>query len=171
MSKKEELKKVKDKIEGMSVDNQPKGLGDLIDFSRLFRVKGTEGLWFPVQINKKGSIHIHKMGMVLFGSFEHDGTKRMVKKENIVPIMKYYFYTLDHNKTVTIQEVFNNLNTHFIDVDIDSSKHFDKLMSLMVPNYDPDKFKDYHARLILGWYKVIKNKIINIEKKHHVESL
>lgn len=164
MSKKEELKKVKDKIEGMSVDNQPKGLGDLIDFTRLFRVKEIDGIWMPIS-------KVRKSGMILMRSFQYDNVKKMVKKDKLIPIMKYYFYTLDHNKTITIQEVFNNLNTHFIDVDIDSSKHFDKLMSLMVPNYDPDKFKDYHARLILGWYKVIKNKIINIEKKHHVESL
>ena len=169
MSNKEKLKEVKDKIEGMSVDSQPKGLGDMIDFSRLFRVKEIQGIWIPTS-------KVHKSGMISVTNFEYENIKKVVKRDSLIPLIKHHFLTVNDDPTgstisITIQEVFNNLNNHFIDVDIDSSKHIDKLMAVMAPDYDPNHFKEYHAKQVLNWYHIIKNKIINIEKKQHVESM
>lgn len=166
---KDKLKQVKDQIESMSVENQPQGIGDLIDFSQLFRVKGIDGIWIPTS-------KAHKSGMISVTSFEYENIKKIVKRDNLISLLQYNFYSLNNDPTgspisITIQEVFNNLNNHFIDVDIDSSKHIDKLMSVMVPNYSPEHFREYHAKQVLKWYHIIKNKVINIEKKQHVKSL
>ncbi len=163
---KEKIKEVKSKIESMSVDAQPKGLGDMIDFSRLFRVKEIQGIWIP-------SSKAHKSGMISVTSFKSENIKKVVKRDSLIPLISYNFLTLDNDVVgetivLTIHEVFNNLNNHFIDVDIDSSKHIRKLMGVMVPNYDPNYFKEYHAKQVLKWYHIIKNKIINIEKNQHV---
>ena len=128
---------------------------EIIDFNSLFRCKGTQKLWI---INSQ----VGKSGMVSIREFLNFDNTKVVNAKQLVCLGGYKFFTLEC-EVISIAEVFNNLNNHFKGMDINSDRHFDELMSVMLPNYDPDEFKKYHAVLVLKWYKELKHKLEEID--------
>lgn len=148
-----------------------KGVGDMINFKSLYKIKGIPNIWTA----RTG--HLSKSGMVdMIEYMRPENTKRVHAKKELICLANWWFDTKEMEeitiknvvteriKKLHISAVFNNLNAHFIDVDVDCSKHVEELMSVMVPNYDEHEFKPYHVKKVILWYNEIKNKIIAAEK-------
>jgi hypothetical protein len=175
---KKDLKEIKEHIEKNSFTPEPKGIGDMIDFNNLYRLKGHEKIWSPVS-------DVHKSGMVTFVEWLTKGHKKTVHKDAVIKLGHYFFATtefepvldedgneqldkkgktIERLKRLHISDILNNLNAHFVDVNVDDSTHIFELMEVMCPNFDRDEFKPYHAKQVVKWYNEIKNKILLAEK-------
>ena len=67
--------------------------------------------------------------------------------------------------TITLLDAFDNLQ-EFCDNDVTSSNEqmivgIKSQMNVICPDYDPDMFKDYHAKKIVKWYDEIITAINN----------
>lgn len=119
-----------------------------IDFSHLFRVIGHKELMWPAS-------RMNKSKMV--GMFEFKGSKRVtVHARNLQCLDDFVFWQVT-GETIKMEKVFDNLKDKFGD---NLDLKFDKdMMEVMVPDYDPDKFKVSHGEKVLGWYLEIRTKI------------
>ena len=135
----EKLKEIKEKIESMSVD-QPRGIGDMIDFRLIYRVKGQKKLFSP-------KIDQNKSGMIPMYEYLNEKNKIVVPFKDLVSIGNYI-------KGFSMAEMFNALNNEFIDEDATTESN--PLSAFNLTIYQKDK--------ILGWYNEVKNKIITIER-------
>ena len=132
------------------------GLGDMVDFSKLFEVKGIKGVYLKAsKESKSGMISV----VELFTT-----NKRIVKADKLKCLLDYRFYT-SKNELVGINQMFNALNIYFIDTDVVYKNDCKQLMNLVIPNYHKDSFKPYHLKKVVNLYNLIKNKIIQIETK------
>ena len=134
-----EIKEIKDNIESMSVD-LPKGIGDMIDFRLIYRVKGKSKLFSP-KIDK------NKSGIIPMFEYLNEKNKIVVPFKDLVCIGNYV-------KGVSMAEMFNSLNNEFIDEDANTKNN--PLSSF--------NLKTYQKEQIIEWYNEIKNKIILIER-------
>ena len=134
-----EIKEIKDNIESMSVD-LPKGIGDMIDFRLIYRVKGQSKLFSP-KIDK------NKSGIIPMFEYLNEKNKIVVPFKDLVCIGNYV-------KGVSMAEMFNSLNNEFIDEDANTKNN--PLSSF--------NLKTYQKEQIIEWYNEIKNKIILIER-------
>jgi len=101
----------------------------------------------------------NKSGMTPFHGFLDYTVKCTVNISKCEPLGKYVFKT-DDDKDLSMYEVLNNIHDNEIpkDAEIDHT-----LMEIMVPKYDQYEFKDYHAKRVLEWYHLLKDKIDNFE--------
>lgn len=134
-----DIKEIKDNIESMSVD-LPKGIGDMIDFRFIYRVKGQSKLFSP-KIDK------NKSGIIPMFEYLNEKNKIVVPFKDLVCIGNYV-------KGVSMAEMFNSLNNEFIDEDANTKNN--PLSSF--------NLKTYQKEQIIEWYNEIKNKIILIER-------
>lgn len=134
-----DIKEIKDNIESMSVD-LPKGIGDMIDFRLIYRVKGQSKLFSP-KIDK------NKSGIIPMFEYLNEKNKIVVPFKDLVCIGNYV-------KGVSMAEMFNSLNNEFIDEDANTKNN--PLSSF--------NLKAYQKEQIIEWYNEIKNKIILIER-------
>tara|TARA_R110002012_G_scaffold271164_3_gene456363 strand:- start:7001 stop:7453 length:453 start_codon:yes stop_codon:yes gene_type:complete len=134
-----EIKEIKSKIESMSVD-LPKGIGDMIDFRLIYRVKGQSKLFSP-KIDK------NKSGIIPMFEYLNYKNKIVVPFDSLVCVGNYV-------KGVSMAEMFNSLNNEFIDEDANTKNN--PLSSF--------NLKAYQKEQIIEWYNEIKNKIILIER-------
>ena len=134
-----DIKEIKDNIESMSVD-LPKGIGDMIDFRLIYRVKGQSKLFSP-KIDK------NKSGIIPMFEYLNEKNKIVVPFKDLVCIGNYV-------KGVSMAEMFNSLNNEFIDEDANTKNN--PLSSF--------NLKTYQKEQIIEWYNEIKNKIILIER-------
>ena len=134
-----EIKEIKDNIESMSVD-LPKGIGDMIDFRLIYRVKGQSKLFSP-KIDK------NKSGIIPMFEYLNYKNKIVVPFDSLVCVGNYV-------KGVSMAEMFNSLNNEFIDEDANTKNN--PLSSF--------NLKAYQKEQIIEWYNEIKNKIILIER-------
>jgi len=136
-----EIKEIKDKIESMSVDLQ-KGIGDMIDFRLIYRVKGQNKLFSPkVDKNKAGIIPMYE--------YLNERNKIVVPFKDLICVGNYV-------KGVSMAYIFNELNKYFIDEDA--------LFIYGVENLNKLELKPYQVTQICNWYNEIKNKILTIER-------
>ena len=134
-----EIEEIKDNIESMSID-LPKGIGDMIDFRLIYRVKGQSKLFSP-KIDK------NKSGIIPMFEYLNEKNKIVVPFKDLVCIGNYV-------KGVSMAEMFNSLNNEFIDEDANTKNN--PLSSF--------NLKAYQKEQIIEWYNEIKNKIILIER-------
>ena len=134
-----EIEEIKDNIESMSVD-LPKGIGDMIDFRLIYRVKGQSKLFSP-KIDK------NKSGIIPMFEYLNYKNKIVVPFDSLVCVGNYV-------KGVSMAEMFNSLNNEFIDEDANTKNN--PLSSF--------NLKAYQKEQIIEWYNEIKNKIILIER-------
>ena len=134
-----EIEEIKDNIESMSID-LPKGIGDMIDFRLIYRVKGQSKLFSP-KIDK------NKSGIIPMFEYLNEKNKIVVPFKDLVCIGNYV-------KGVSMAEMFNSLNNEFIDEDANTKNN--PLSSF--------NLKTYQKEQIIEWYNEIKNKIILIER-------
>ena len=134
-----EIEEIKDNIESMSID-LPKGIGDMIDFRLIYRVKGQSKLFSP-KIDK------NKSGIIPMFEYLNYKNKIVVPFDSLVCVGNYV-------KGVSMAEMFNSLNNEFIDEDANTKNN--PLSSF--------NLKAYQKEQIIEWYNEIKNKIILIER-------
>ena len=97
-----EIEEIKDNIESMSID-LPKGIGDMIDFRLIYRVKGQSKLFSPkIDKNKSGIIPM---------------SEYLNEKNKIIGPFKDLGCICNYVKGVSMAEMFNSLNNEFIDED------------------------------------------------------
>lgn len=141
------------------------GFGDEINFMELFRCNGKRGLFcLRGQVNKAGMVNI-------MGFLDYNRTAT-VKAKDLTCLGSLVFHTYAGHDDLRMSDVFNNLfdYCHEEGNEKDINKLFiDDLIPIMVPNYDEDKFKRYHAEMVLNWYKEIFNKLSEIKKEKNVE--
>jgi hypothetical protein len=122
-------------------------LGSTIEFRDLFRVKGKKGLFSPAsKPTKSGLVHM----------VEFLGDQRCtVHVRDLECLDRLVFFKSD-NSTIKISEVFDNIAAY------DGFKELNFIvekMAVMVPGYDPEKFKPYHAERVYEWYNEIVSKL------------
>ena len=123
-------------------------LSESIDTNVMYRIKGKQGLFMPVTKPNKANL----IRMIRFMKDE----AYTVNKSLLNGLGGAVIYKLD-GKTITLLDAFDNLQKHFKNKstgDIDPLGKY-KTMDVICPNYDPDKFRDYHARKIVIWYNEI----------------
>jgi len=138
--------------------------GEIFDFNNLFRAKGKKGLYFLRS-------QVNKAGLVAIEGFLDSGNKQTVKAINLVCLGHLHFETLEQVfdekdnpagfRKLSMAEVMTNFNDY---VGGTTQEEYEKesdedLMYALVPNFNPDEFKDYHAKQVLLWYKEITSKI------------
>ena len=144
------------------------GFGDEIDFMQLFRCKGKKGLFtLRSQVNKAGIV-----GIIGFMDYNRKFT---VKANDLICLGQLSFQREAGFEDLRMNDVFNNLFDYCNPkggLEKDINKLFiDNLIDVMVPNYDPDKFKRYHAEMVWNWYKEVFNKLKEMEVKEDVKKV
>lgn len=157
----------KEEIEASEMVKEPViiGFGDQINFMELFRCNGKRGLFtLRSQVNKAGMVNI--MGFLDFNR------THTVKALDLTCLGRLVFNTYAGHEDLIMSDVFNNLfdYCHEEGNEKDINKLFlDDLIQVMVPNFDEDKFKRYHAEMVLNWYKEVFNKLKAIESEKEVK--
>jgi hypothetical protein len=119
---------------------------EALDFNQIFRVKGRQGL-FLARANPS------KSGIWPVVNFNDNKIKHYAKISDCVVLGQLVFKTLVGHEDLKIIDVFKNvLKTKKAALD----------MSLMVPEYDCDEFKNYHADQVAKFWSEIELKINNI---------
>lgn len=139
-------------------------IGKKIKFEDLFRVKGKQGLWaLRSKVNSAGLC-----GVLKFDDFE---TVSTVKAMDMICLGQLVFTTYAGNKNLGMVEAFNNLEKH-----IAATKDFDfekadrkELLPVIIPEFDEDKFKEYHVEWVLMWYKIITKRYNQLEALEKLE--
>lgn len=121
---------------------------DTINFKHLFRVKGKKVLFFPIGEASKDGI---------CPMYEFLGKERCSAKLKDLERLHNFYFHLANGEKIHISQVFDNLHDKYGDnLDL---KLTEEMMEVMVPGYDREAFKSYHAEKVLTWYLEIKGKI------------
>ena len=144
------MKVVKDS-EKPAVKKEPT-FGEQFDFNVIFRVKGKQGLVGLIS---------HKIGAktCVVCEIYNPKNKRSERTKNMVGLGNLKFIKKDQEE-LNMQEVFTNISQYCITADdyYFESTTIEELMSVMVPDYDENRFKKYHAEQVLSWYIEITTK-------------
>lgn len=123
-----------------------KGLEDVIDmadFNKIFKITGVSGLWVGLRVGKnKNLVILQKFGSKCKCTFSANLLQCLGKKQ---------FITLAGHENLNILQVFTNIEA--------GGKDLDEL----VPNYDDEQFKDYHAKKLFEWYDILIKNNKNVE--------
>ena len=152
---KEETTEEKEMIE----EAEKETFGSSIDFKSIYRIKGKQGLFTQ-------NSNVNKSKLVNMAAFLNPKEKHTVKTAKLVCLGDFVFHKED-NTTISMAEVFDNINDWEKGSDETATK--EHMMEIMVPNYDTDRFKDYHAVKVLQWYRIIKGKIDGFGEEEIVE--
>lgn len=118
-----------------------------INFKQLFRVKGQKNLFYPISAPNKAKIIAMR---------EFIGTKQCHSNVSEIERLEDFIFYKNDGDTLTITDVMDNINDNYSNSPQEATL---EIMSVIVPNYDPEKFKIYHAQKVLNWYWEIKRKI------------
>ena len=119
-------------------------LGDILNFSEMYRCKGAKGVW-----TLRGSVN--KSGMVGIMRFMSPNETKVVHARNLHPLDQYNFYTEAGFENLQIKDVFNNLDSGL------------KNIEDVVPNYDTELLTKSNFELVCSWYAEIKKKVEEFE--------
>ena len=148
----DENKTIKEEVKEMDEDTR---IGSVLDFNNIFRIKGKRGL-FSINSN------VNKSGLINMVSFLNFKEKYTVRVGNLVRLGDLKFSLIDGNKLL-MSDVFNNYEKCLSERT--APRIGSELMEILVPNYDPDEFKDYHAKQVVKWYDEIQIKMELNEKE------
>lgn len=140
--------------------NKP-AFGEGINFDIIYRVKGKKNLFMPLvkKATKSGMISLIEVGV---------DNSITVNKDKCDCLGEYVFYKNDSTK-IKMGQVFDNLEKCTLEEL--GKKNDAELMDIMCPNYDAERFKNYHGELVMGWYFEIKEKIDLHSKKEAEKAL
>lgn len=129
--------------------NQEEKLGDAIDFSRVYRVRGQKGLFIPCSKTNKAGI----VGMMKMDDYEDRGS---YSAKDCLCLLSYFFVKNDLSR-IGMPEVFNNLQKLSDNkiVMYQTERDLLVLMEAMCPDYNKAQFKSYHAKQVVAWYNYV----------------
>jgi hypothetical protein len=133
-------------------------IGDSIDFSEIYRVKGVKGLY---TLGSK----VNQAGMLKMVRFLTGGKGIIVHKRSLVNLGSIVFHTELGVKSLRINQVFNNLVDFYGSDEWKADNSLTPKLSDFVPNYDPTMFKEHNALNILLWFNEIVTKITDLDVK------
>jgi len=136
------------KVAPEATEEAKEKFSDSIDFNRLFRVKGHKGLYYLISIPNKA-------GMCGFQEFL--GEKRFTTHKRDAELLAAFTFKKGDGDNLTLGQVFDNLHEH--PEDHLKSLTEEELMDIMVPGYDPETFKPYHAAKVIAWYSEVNAKV------------
>ncbi len=151
-------KKKKEKQEEI-VEEKKVRLSEIIDLHPLYRVKGDSRIHYILsQPNASGMVGMRPWAggpsKPVHVSSLTSIAQNVVWEANVV---KKGRISVKHDpvKAIPLSEVFDNLFDKFGD-DIDNLKKYKgDIRNVMCPNFDDDKFQNYHADRIIKWYSEI----------------
>jgi len=129
-----------------------------IPFEDLYRVKGESGLFILcIPVNKSGMC-----GVISLSDIDSDVAKeKWVKSDKMFCLADYLAITYQGHGNLELSDIFNNI--YNFGFDRLKEMCIDEILDVLVPEYDEEKFKSYHAMSILTWYEEINNKFEEIE--------
>jgi len=151
-------------------------LSESLDLNHLYRVKGRQGLFSPMtRQTKKGRVfnEPNKAGMINMQRFMSDErlwTKRTELEALGGAVIYKNTYTDKVQDTIPLEEAFDNLQEIYDGKTIDVDNFMKGIigapetLNIICPNHDPMKFRDYHAKKIIGWYNIIIHSINKAEE-------
>jgi hypothetical protein len=119
---------------------------EALDFNQIFRVKGRQGL-FLARANPS------KSGIWPVVNFNDNKIKHYAKISDCVVLGQLVFKTLVGHEDLKIIDVFKHIL---------KAENAILGMDLMVPEFDEDHFKPYHADQVAKFWHEIELKINNI---------
>ena len=136
-----------------------KSFEGIFDYNNIFRIGGHPGLWALRGMFNKGNI-------ANFINMSDPSVNKFAHARDLTCLGDLGFTYLEDNeddpkikdvKHLTIDQVFNNLEEG-IKKGSQMAENINKedypiVMALMVPDYDPQAFKDYHAKRAISWFK------------------
>lgn len=134
--------------------------GDQFKFNEAYTCKGHPGIFtLASSVHKSGTVKIMRLLQ-----FDENYT---VKATNLTSLDAYHnFQVYLGSDPVTIKDVFSNLHEYLDKKKVKKlPKQIEKTMEIMVPNYDEDHFKHYHANKILTWYDELTTKMKELERE------
>lgn len=131
-------------------------LSETIEINMLFRIKGKQGVFTPV-------VNPNKAGMILMERFMST-ERHTIHRAMLEPLSRLVIHRLGEDP-ITLLDAFDNIQEHCSN-DVTSSDEQMILgvktqMNVICPKYDPDWFKDHHAKKIVKWYDEIITAINN----------
>ena len=123
-------------------------LSESIDTNVMYRMKGRHGIFMPISKRNKSDL----IRMARFMADE----AYTVNKSLLEGLGGAIIYKKD-GKSISLSEAFDNLQKYFKNQKSGNIDLLDKadIMIVICPGYDPDRFRDYHARKIVIWYNEI----------------
>lgn len=118
---------------------------DTLDFNQLFTIKGFKDNIYTV------CTKTNKSGMILMEEFLT--TNRKWHKRTNLNCLNWLTFYQETGEEIGIREVFNNIEKNTKEIEKKDDK---EAMALIVPGYDPNKFKPYHAEKVCYWFALIK---------------
>jgi hypothetical protein len=114
---------------------------------------------------------VHKSGIAPLMGFLDFNNKIQAKAVNMECLGRFVFTTVAGNDNVDIATVFNHLYDYSeANPKTDLNKvEMDVLMPVMVPEFDEDFFKTYHAEKVLMFYGIITNKLKEMKDEEPAE--
>lgn len=143
------------------VEKKKEGL-DRIDFALIFRIRGKQGLFIGLSAFNKGGFC--KAVNIL------DPEATVVVKGDFLQMLGDFIFATDAGlDDLLIEAVLQNLidykeanegaDVYTMDEEV--------LMHIMCPNYDEDQFKDYHCRKVLMFFKIIEEKLTQLDNEEN----
>jgi len=118
-----------------------------IDFNNLFRAKGTPGVFV---LRSK----VNKSGMISIAEFLNYNKTKTVKAADL-ECLGHFAFKKNDSTSISMKEVFLNIEKYLAKgLDIEFIE-----MSEIVPDYDKNEFKNYHAAKVLNWYENIMERL------------
>jgi hypothetical protein len=142
--------------------------GDQFNFMQLYRVKGLPGLYTTIsKANRAGMV-----GVMEFMNFKNVKSR---PTHQLVCLGALHFYREPGNEPLSMNDVFSNIH-EFHTSDEKAFKKMrsigdKKLLDIMVPNYDIDAFKFYHAEQVLTWYDIIISALDKLKEEEKNETI
>lgn len=106
---------------------------------------------------------INKSGMTAVAKLVPGEPKtEFVLARNIIPLKKLEFIKLmGHGEPLNVADILNNVHDNWDVISHGDITDVRQVMHLILPNYDEDEFKDYHAVTVVSWYQ----QLINLEEQ------
>lgn len=139
-------------VENIDAEEDEPLFGKAIAFNTIFRLKGKKGLWYPITSPNKAK-------MVGFRELLGTATAT-VNLKNCQCLNDFVIYKND-GSTIKLSDAFDNLVWLGKSLAVNDIKSVpnDQLMTAICPDYDADRFKDYHAKKIVDWFVEVTTKI------------
>lgn len=131
------------------------------DLYHLKGIKSIKGIFSPCTA-------ANKSGLVFIEEFLNPENRFWKNKKYLVSLGRYRFDLMSGDK-IGIEEVFENIERNAKQLEGFKIIYLPEQLEMLVPGYDPDKFKDYHAQKVFDWFQEIREKVIVYVKEGEEE--